>query len=321
MSRKCHRFRLVLYVAPIVTVTAPRLHQISRQASEAYEACTVEYSKHREPSKLPSRDPFGLLQDDGSVSLKHQACSVNHMCTFTITQTMQNAGGAQAGGRPDGAHRSAEVETTYTVNVQNLGGGAGAVLIKMDVLAVCGLKQRSASQTDRKTALLDSSSTGALEEALKEHSVFFLHNEDGSCTSYCFHEKDNVGVRHAKKTLMREFCTSVSSVDALAQTAAPTSAQPGQMYQITHQYGVEAPYKRKYRWEKANDDTGNWKVHFEDDHLDEELLQVNTPLGVNNMLAFRSVHMPGRCVHAPHCHVQSFPHPLQLCAQERDCKR
>ena len=209
--------------------------------SVSVQACKPE----PQAVKPSSRDPLDLLQEDGSVELRHQACSVGHMCTFSVTQSMANSGGAQANPVRDGAHQSLEVKTTYTVSVTNLGTGEGeAALIKMNVLGMCGLKQRSASQTKRETSLLDSSSTSGMEQELKQHAVYFLHNRDGSCSDYCFNPEDHQGIRHAKKTIMREFCTPVTATDALTRAPGPVTSKPGELYQITHSYGVEAPFTR-----------------------------------------------------------------------------
>jgi len=232
---------------------------------------------------------MALLQSDGSVKLKHKACAVGHVCTFDVKQSFKGGSGSQMGGRPASSTRNDIIDSSYIVDVENLGGSDTAHLMKLHVSSMCGATQDSASTGNRNKRYFDAEVTKEVHDDLLEHPVYFMQTKNGACSDYCYHPDDTAKVRDTKKSLMRGFCVSLAQTDAATKETGATTVKPDELYETTHAHGVEAPYKRQYSISRAKDDDGKWKVAFKDDHTHESLLQVETPLSMSNQLNFRSV--------------------------------
>jgi hypothetical protein len=235
-----------------------------------------------------------MLQEDGSIKLKHSACRPGHVCTFEVKQTMGAGTQAQTGGRPGASAQSNDVEQSYIVKVENLGVSETGALMKLDVVSNCDVTNRASNPKERKKRVFDSSVTGEQTKLITKHPVYFMQFEYGGCASFCYHPEDEAGIRQAKKHIMKEFCTEITGNDAITKKDGPTSVKAGELYQVTHVKGVEAPYRRKYKVVHAKDNSGGFMVHFDDDHLHSDLLEIDTPLGVGNMMAFRTLMSHGK---------------------------
>ena len=76
------------------------------------------------PGKVPApAAPATLMQSDGTIKLKHQACAVGHICTFEVKQTQKGGSAAKLGARPTGSSKTKDIEQVYVVDIENLGGG------------------------------------------------------------------------------------------------------------------------------------------------------------------------------------------------------
>jgi hypothetical protein len=140
------------HVVNIVTKQA-QYHQTINSLSaakatmaEADEQCKAEMSPPP-PPPLQKAAPQGekLLQNDnGSLSLKHHACPVGSACMFRVKHYLQGGTDYQIGGRPAGTGHSQNVDATYIVELENLGGTSDGNLMMMDVRHQCGITQHKA---------------------------------------------------------------------------------------------------------------------------------------------------------------------------------